>query len=102
MKRILLIITVMVMGCDQSPRSKIDLNLDDGIFTSDKINTDLDIGSISYKQITDPNGTSSIEILVESYKVTEAKNALKREELREKNIEKVIDIANAVIMAGSI
>ena len=98
---VLLALLFFLSGCEsQAPVSKLSLNLVDGILTSDKTNTETDIGSIEYTEVTDPNGVSKITIKVESYKVTEAKLAMQREQLREENLARIIAIAESVILAG--
>ena len=101
---VMLLVLVMVLccGCSSSPKSHLSLNLVDGILESDKENTDIDIGSIEYTEIADPNGVSKISIKVKSYKVTEAELAMEKEKAMVDTINKLITLTNTLMIGGGL
>ena len=99
---VMIILGLCCQGCNTSPKSNLEINLVEGILTSEKENTEIDIGSIEYSERTDPNGVSTISITVQSFKVTEAKLAMEKEKAMVETMNNLIVLTNTLMIGGGI
>ena len=76
---VILLFALLLVGCATKPQRTLLLDLTQGKLESTAIATETSIGSLTYHEVTDPNGVSTIHIKVESYKVAADRLAMERD-----------------------
>ncbi len=76
---VILFLTLLLAGCSSQPQRSLLLDLTEGKLESITKSTETSIGSLTYHEVTDPNGISMIYIKIESYKVAADRLAMERD-----------------------
>jgi len=96
----MLLLLILLTGCGSAPNRSLTIDLTTGKLESNATNTETSIGSLTYHEVTDPNGVSTIHIKVESYKVAADRLAMERDKALFTAGLKAAGVVGAVVVGG--